>query len=102
MSLEEILRKWEIYAKKHGFDLNPDVDIKLKAYVCSLYGDACPCLVHWRKTCPCPEALEEIREANACYCMVFKKKGSVIDLKKHSEMTKRAREKLGIQKKKKH
>jgi ferredoxin-thioredoxin reductase catalytic subunit len=100
MNADELLKQWEIYAKKQGVELNKDVDINLKAYACSIYDGACPCLVRWRLECPCPEALEEIKEANACYCMVFKKKGSKIDFEKHSEMTKKVREKLGIGKKK--
>lgn len=94
---EEILNKWKKFLKEHlGFEFNPYVDIDLKAEVCANYNGACPCLVKWRLSCPCSEAIEEIKEVNACYCMVFKAKHKYVDLEEHSEMTKKAREKLGI------
>lgn len=100
MDPNKLLKKWEQYAKQHNLELNRDIDINLKAEVCAKSNGACPCLVHWRSDCPCKEALEEIKEANACYCMLFKKKKAVIDFKKHSEMTLRARDRLGIGKNK--
>ena len=91
-----ILEKWKKFAKEHNIGLNPDIDIDLKAEVCAGNGNACPCLPYWRLSCPCPKVLDDIKEADACYCMVFRKKGKKIDYEEHSKMTKKVREQLGI------
>jgi ferredoxin-thioredoxin reductase catalytic subunit len=97
---EEVLKRWKKFAKDNNLELNQDIDINLKAEVTAKYNGVCACLPRWRTSCPCPEVLDDIKEANACYCMVFKAKGKTIDLKEHSKMTKKIREKLGINKKK--
>jgi len=94
-----VLERWKKFAKEHNLELNPDIDIDLKAETCIQYNGACPCLIKWRLSCPCKEALDDIKEADACYCMVFRKKGKTIDFTEHSKMTKKVREKLGIGKK---
>lgn len=96
MDKKELLEKWKKFAQKHNLELNPDVDIGLKADTCIKYNGACPCLIKWRLTCPCEDVLDDIKEANACYCMVFRKKGTKIDLVEHNKMTKKVRIKLGI------
>ena len=94
---EIVLKRWNKFLKEHPeLEFNPDVDIDLKAETSAKYDSACPCLVRWRLSCPCPEVLDDIKEADACYCMVFRKKGKTIDLTEHSKMTKKVREKLGI------
>lgn len=96
-----VFERWNRFLKEHSdLEFNPDVDIELKAETCAKYGNVCPCLPRWRLSCPCSEALDDIEEADACYCMVFRKKGKKIDLAEHSKMTKKVREKLGIGKKK--
>ena len=99
-SKKEVLERWKKFAREHNIELNPDVDIDQKAGVCADNNGVCVCLPRWRKYCPCPEVLDDIKEANACYCMVFKARGKKIDLKEHSKMTKKVREKLGIGKNK--
>jgi len=94
---ETVLERWRKFIQEHSYiEFNPDSDIDLKAEICAKYNGACPCLIRWRLSCPCPEAIEEIKTVNACYCMVFKAKNKTIDLDEHSKMTKKAREKLGI------
>lgn len=93
---EKILKRWKEFAEKNGLEFNQNINVDLKLDTCTKYGGACPCLPRWRKECPLPECLEDIEEANACYCMVFKKSDKDIDYAEHSKMTLKVRQRLGL------
>ncbi len=99
MSKSEILSRWNKFIKDNNLEFNPNIDIDEKAGICAKYNGSCLCLPRWRTICPCPEIFDDLKEADACYCMLFKAKGKTVDLKKHNEMTKKVREKLGLNKK---
>ena len=87
LTKNDILKKWEGFAKDNNLEFNPSENIPYKVELCAKYGGACPCLPH-NRICPEKVCLEDIRKCGVCYCNVFKQKGRKIDSEKYSCMTK--------------
>lgn len=78
----KLIKIWaEAYAKKHGFNLNPDKetsDMVLRGLIANEKKRGlryCPCRVGDKKEniCPCAFHLAEVKEDGQCHCNLFVK-----------------------------
>jgi len=84
---DELLKKYQEHAKKHGFRLNKNADIVKNLILALLkkkekYGEYyCPCRIinpidnksNKKIICPCVYHKEEIKKDGHCHCYLFVK-----------------------------